>query len=156
MGILPSILSNMKSSETIVQTSADISYGKTTFKFDFEKGDFVTDVLGNVISTSDPKEVLSQVIDKILHDARYRYLAYPNDYGNEIQLILEQDEPFEVIKHELKRLYEEALIYHPLIESVSNFAATLEGDEIVCEFDVAGTNGAELHRKEASGKWTAI
>ncbi len=155
MGILPSILSNMDASETIVQTSTDIPRGKTTFKFDFEKGDFVTDVLGNVISTSDPEEVLEQVVDKILHDTRYRYLAYPNYYGNEIQLILDQDEPFEVIECELKRLYEEALIYHPLIESISNFIAEMKGDRIICEFDVTGTSGATIHRLEVVGQWTA-
>lgn len=156
MGILPSLLSTLEPAETIVQTSAEGPYGKTTFKFDFEKGDFETDVLGNVISTSDPTEILEQVVNKILHDARYRYLAYPNDYGNEIQLILEQDEPYEVVECELKRLYEEALIYHPLIKSMTNFTATLEGDEILCEFDVTGMNGIQVHRKEVVGEWKAI
>lgn len=155
MGILPSLFSEMKPSKTIVQTSANAPNGKTTFKFDFEKGDFETDVMGNVISTSDPAEVLEQVVNKILHDTRYRYLAYPNDYGNEIQLILEQDEPYEVIECELKRLYREALVYHPMISGISNFSSRLDGDQIICEFDVTGTSGAELHRKEVAGKWTA-
>lgn len=156
MGILPEILGSVDTKQTIIETNSENPYGKTTFKFDFKSGDFVTDVMGNVVKTNAPEEVLNQVVNKILHDTRYRFLAYPDDYGNEIQLIFEQDEPFEVIECELKRLYEEALIYHPIIESVENFEASFSNDEITSTFDVVGVTGIVVRRTEVSNKWKAI
>lgn len=156
MGILPTILNDVDGiKETIRQKEAENASGKTTFKFDFSKNEFVTDVMGNVLTTNDPEEVLGEVVDKILHDQRYKHLIYPSSYGNEIDTALEQDDPFEVLECELKRLYTEALVYHPMIASISDFTASYNGDVITCSFTVTGTNGASIQREGVS-KWKRV
>lgn len=122
--------------------------GKKTFKFDFEKNEFVTDVMGNAIMTDNPNELLEQVVNKILHDRRYKNLIYPDSYGNEVDLILNQDDPYEVVECELRRVFTEALAYHPLIASLSNFEIKAEGDMILCEFVVNGIDGTSVHHVE--------
>lgn len=147
MRILPFAAGQLDSNITI-KTSEDIILGKSTFRFDFNKNEFVTDVMGNVIKTTNAKEMLEQVVEKILHDRRYKNLIYPNYYGNEIGFILEQDDPLEIVECELKRVYTEALIYHPLIQSVDNFFFHNEEDKIFCEFVVYGVDGVTVKKTE--------
>lgn len=141
MGILPQ---SSEISNTTVKTYKDSLLGKYTFKFDFEKNEFVTDVMDNVITISNANEILEQVVNKILHDRRYKNLIYPNSYGNEIDLILNQDDPYEVVECELRRVYIEALEYHSMIESISDFSASYEGDTITCKFVVNGVDGTSV------------
>ncbi len=147
MGILPRASENI-SSDVTIKTYKDNLIGKRTFQFDFDKNEFVTDVMGNVIMTKSANEVLKQVVDKILHDRRYKNLIYPDSYGNEKDLVLNQDDPFEVVECELRRIYTEALVYHPLIKSLSDFTITQNGEKIVCEFTVNGVDGTEIQKKE--------
>ncbi len=147
MGILPLSTKQIDSSVTI-KTHKDDILGKRTFRFDFEKNEFITDVMNQVRMTTSDNERLEQVVEKILHDRRYKNLIYPDYYGNEIELILNQDDPFEIISCELKRVYTEALIYHPFIESVSDFLISNDNDKITCEFVVHGVNGTTVQRVE--------
>lgn len=147
MGILP-LSAGQIDSGTTIKTYKDNILGKHTYKFDFEKNEFVTDVMGNVLTTSNPNEMLEQVVNKILHDRRYKNLIYPDYYGNELDLILSQDDPFEIVECELKRVYTEALVYHPLIESLSDFEISNDGDKVTCEFIVHGVDGTVVHRTE--------
>jgi len=147
MGILPE-LSEKITADTTIKTYKDSLIGKQTFKFDFEKNEFVTDVMGNAIMTNNPNELLEQVVNKILHDRRYKNLIYPDSYGNEVDLILNQDDPYEVVECELRRVFTEALVYHPLIASLSNFEITGEGDMIFCEFVVNGIDGTYSRHRE--------
>lgn len=147
MGILPELSEKIKINTTI-KTYKDSLIGKKTFQFDFEKNEFVTDVMENVTMTSNPNEFLEQVVNKILHDRRYKNLIYPDSYGNEIDLIMNQDDPYEIVECELRRVYTEALTYHPLITSLSNFEIKVEGDMIFCEFIVNGVDGTSVHHVE--------
>ncbi len=147
MGILPELSEKIMSDMTI-KTYKDSIIGKKTFQFDFEKNEFVTDVMGNVMMTDNPNEILRQVVNKVLHDQRYKNLIYPDSYGNEIDLILNQDDPYEVVECELRRTYTEALAYHPLIASLSNFEIREDGDKIYCEFVVNGVDGTSVHHAE--------
>ena len=130
MGILPLSTKQIDSSVTI-KTHKDDILGKRTFRFDFEKNEFITDVMNQVRMTTSDNERLEQVVEKILHDRRYN-----------------QDDPFEIISCELKRVYTEALIYHPFIESVSDFLISNDNDKITCEFVVHGVNGTTVQRVE--------
>lgn len=141
MGILPQ---SSEISSTTIKTYKDTLQGKHTFKFDFENNEFVTDVMDNVITTSNANEMLEQIVNKILHDRRYKNLIYPDSYGNEIDLILNQDDPYEVVESELRRVYAEALEYHPLIENISDFTASYERDTIICKFVVNGVDGTSV------------
>lgn len=149
MSILPQIYNDVSAIQGNIITKNQEKYaGKRTYKFDFEKGEFEVDIVGNVIKTKSPEQLLKQVVDKILHDMRYRYRIYPDYYGNELSYILSQDDPFDVLKCEIERVYIEALAYHPLIENVSNFRISNEDDKVFCIFTVTGNNGAMLNVSE--------
>lgn len=145
MGILPQ---SSEIKDTTINTYKDNLIGKRTFKFNFEKNEFVTDVMGRSVITNNPEEVLEQVVNKVLHDRRYKNIIYPDSYGNEIDTVLEQDDPFEVVECELQRVYSEALIYHSLIENIAHFSASYEGDKIICEFIVIGIDGTQIKKVE--------
>lgn len=136
MGILPELASNIE--ENIIETYEDKLSEKKTFQFDFEKKEFIIDTMGNVMITSTPSEMLFQIVNKILQDRRYKNIIYPESYGNELNHILEDDEPLEIVQCELQRCYEEALLYHPFIQSLSEFRIVLEQDIIYCRFVVRG------------------
>lgn len=118
---------------------------RPTYKFDFRKGDFATDLSGNMILLENEKDIIKEIIQKILHDERYKNLAYSNNYGNEIKIVLEQDEDFEIIACELQRVYKEALESHHLIESITDFSAIQENDKIYCKFYVNSINGKKIY-----------
>lgn len=153
MGILPAILYELNAENTIIETDNIKNEIKKTFKFNFETMEFETDTMNNVLQTSTPEEVLHQVVSKVLHDTRYKYLAYPNDYGSEIQLIFQDEEPMEVIECELERLYEEALLYHPLIDRIEDFETVIEESQLFVTFLIYSTNGAILYVKREVEGW---
>jgi hypothetical protein len=122
--------------------------------FDFDKGEFYLDATNKarVRSTTDGREILTQVVQKILHDTRYRYLAYPNSYGNEVESVIAEDYPREVLESELQRVYTEALIYHPLIQDVRDFSFEQEDEKLFCSFTVVGINEIILQMREDVSK----
>lgn len=121
---------------------------KRTFSFDFEAGEFALDTMNRVRTVNEGREVLVQIVSKILNDTRYKYLAYSAQYGNEVQALIAQDYPHEIMESELKRVITEALIYHPLIKDVRNFSFEGEGDTIFCSFEVVGINDIILQMQK--------
>lgn len=156
MGILPELFMDIENAgtDTIIEESEENYGDKKTFRFNFESGEFETDVAGTVLTTSSSEELLMQAVDKILHDARYKYLIYSDNYGNEVDYILAQDDPPEVVEMELKRVYTEALIYHPLISNVGNFEFENDGDCMYCNFVVEGRYGDRVKFREEVKTWT--
>lgn len=155
MGILPTFLSAVEEiQDTIIEKSEDNLAKKRTFKFDFQAGEFQTDAAGNVLMTSTSEELLKQTVDKILHDSRFKYLIYSDDHGNEVDYILAQDDPPEIVEMELKRVYTEALIYHPLISGVSDFSFEHDGDAMYCDFIVEGKYGDSIPYREEVEDWS--
>lgn len=121
---------------------------KRTFVFDFETGEFVLDTTNRVRSATQEKDILVQIVDKILHDPRYKRLAYSSSYGNEVDALIQQDFHREIFESEYKRVITEGLIYHPLIEEVRNFVFSGELDTLYCEFTVVGVKGVTIQRRE--------
>lgn len=148
--ILPGALLSADADQvaTVIQTEERYT-PKRTPVFDFDAGEFRTNSLNIVAMTDDPNETLKAVVEKILHDDRYKYLAYDASYGNEVRAMLAEDYPFEIIQAELQRLYTEALIYHPAIRGISDFSAQpgSGGDSISVTFTVHGTAGVDYTEK---------
>lgn len=138
MSILPDSFIQIDDLENIVTEITEEPEYKKTYAFDYEKGDFVTDSMNRIVEINTPGNVLTEVVNKILHDARYKYLIYSSDYGNEIDSLLKQDEEYEIFALELERIYEESLIYHPLIESISEFSIERQDDKVFCKFYING------------------
>lgn len=59
MGILPELLTNIEKAgvNAIIEESEESYDDKKTFRFDFETGDFETDIAGNVLVTSSSEEL---------------------------------------------------------------------------------------------------
>jgi hypothetical protein len=138
MSILPESLLNT-ANNVIITKQAEMP--KKTFIFDFDKKEFVTDTMGNVVTAINNESIVRGVIEKIFNDARYRYLIYDNTYGNEIGDLIAQDEPREVFDTEIKRLIREALVYHPFIKDVTDINVTYEGESAFASFVVESADG---------------
>lgn len=148
MGILPQILSEIEEEENTINEVTSESYEeKRTYKFNFERGDFETNVVGEVLKTTTTREILKETVDKILHDARYKYLIYSDSHGNELDYILEQDYTQEELELELQRIYTEALLYNELISDVYDFEFEFMEDRVECSFIVEGKYGDLLTYK---------
>ena len=142
MSIFPhSAIADQAAASSVFQSQAQ---GRQTFRFDFMKNEFVTDMMGRVALTKNDRDLLEETIEKILHDERYKYLAYSAAHGNEVGHILSLDLPQDILFSELKRVYCEALIYHPLIQDVRGFSANQQGDKLFVEFTVVGVNNVEI------------
>ena len=63
-------------------------------------------------------------------------MAYSNNYGNEINTLVGRYLEKELLKSELKRMIEEALLCNPYILNISNFEVGQQGAKVVCEFGV--------------------
>lgn len=96
--------------------------------FDFEKGEFVTDLDGAVVTVTGA-EAVKMVIQKAMNTARSVYLIYADNeysendhiYGHEITDVMTRaDLSEQTRKSEIKRAITEALVYDPWIVSVEN------------------------------------
>ncbi|WP_332648903.1 DUF2634 domain-containing protein [Lysinibacillus sp. 54212] len=93
--------------------------------FDWEKGDFIRDMQGNVKTVSGA-EAVQHITMKALNTIRGVYLIYADldnedlhhKYGSDVDLVKKQDISDEVKLEEMKRAIVEALIYDPWITDV--------------------------------------
>lgn len=67
---------------------------------------------------------------------RFTYVAYSTDYGQEIYTLIGRYLSGELLKSELKRFIEEALLCNPYITSLSDFDITRKGAKVICNFSV--------------------
>ena len=67
---------------------------------------------------------------------RFTYVAYSTDYGQEIYTLIGRYLSGELLKSELKRFIEEALLCNPYITSLSDFDITRTGSKVICNFSV--------------------
>ena len=80
---------------------------------------------------------------KTLHrqTARYEYRAYSNNYGNEINSLFGRHLKKSLLKSELKRFIEEALLINPYIKKISNLNFSKTGSKIDATFTVSTVYG---------------
>ena len=88
-------------------------------------------------------EALKIWIIKALHrqTSRYTYRAYSNQYGNEITKLFGRSLKNSLLKSELKRYIEEALLVNPYIKKISNFSFAKEGSKVNAVFTVTTVYG---------------
>lgn len=90
------------------------------YAYDFENNRLKKDSEGKTYLVHG-NEALRIWIYKALKTERYRYVAYTDDYGSEIDGLIGSSRPMEVLKLELQRVIIEALIYNPYILAVHDF-----------------------------------
>lgn len=123
-------------------TSIVQDLGKT-FLYDFKRRDFILKN-GKPVEVSGIKGI--QVwIEKVLRTQKFRWTIYENvDYGTTIEdLIIGYSYPMSFLESELKREITEALLKHPMIDSLTDWDFMREKDKLKVIFTVNlkdGTN----------------
>ncbi|GKU79283.1 DUF2634 domain-containing protein [Paenibacillus sp. L3-i20] len=121
--------------------------------FDWEQGEFATDLTGRVKMATGALAV-EQIILKAQHTIRGLFLVYAADpevvgikghtYGSDLREIRKSDLPLAAKHSELERAIKEAVIYDPWIRNVSEITIThrsLDEAEITATIDhIYGTD----------------
>ena len=76
-----------------------------------------------------------------IQTSRYEHRAYSNDYGNEITKLFGRHLKDTLLKAELKRYIEEALLVNPYIKGLSNFTFKKAGSVVDVTFSVLTVYG---------------
>lgn len=107
--------------ETDVEAdSAVVTFGRS-WKFDYDRGEFVTTPSGR-IATANPREAWVEWCEKAIRTPRYRHVIYSRDYGNELEDLLGSDHPRSVIESEVERMVTETLLADDRTGSVDRFS----------------------------------
>lgn len=82
-------------------------------------------------------------IKKVLNKetSRYSYRAYSPNYGNEITKLFGRNLKDSLLKSELKRYIEEALLVNPYIKKIENFEFQKNGSKVDVLFSVTTIYG---------------
>lgn len=112
-----------------------------TYKFDFDKGEFVFLVRNAV--TLMGIEALKQWIEKCIRTQLNRYAMYKGTgYGANIEdLVIGKSYRFDFAESELRRELETALLKHDYIYKLENFKSVRNGDTLNVEFTLTTKYG---------------
>jgi len=91
---------------------------------------------------------LEQAIFKVLNTEKFEYPIYSFSYGVELESLIGEDQIY--VKIEIKRRIRECLLQDSRIESVDNFKITVNGDQMLCKFDVISIYGELTISKEVN------
>jgi phage baseplate assembly protein W len=105
-----------------------------TYEFDFDNGE----VTGGMIDGAD---AIRQYVRKALSTPRFRHLIYTSSYGNQLEELVGQDLPTELLETEIPRIVSEALEYDDRIADVNDFVIDRQGDQLYVEFTVTTKDG---------------
>lgn len=118
--------------ERAVQVTAEAQPSRT-YALDLESGE-----VGGIV---DGKEAVRQFVRKAIATARFRFPIYSDQYGCELEDLIGQDVPLELLQTEIPRVIKEALIYDDRIRSVSDFVIERSGDVLSVSFSVETREG---------------
>lgn len=90
----------------------------------------------------DGEQALIQFVQKAILTPRFRYLIYNDQYGCEIDDLLGQDIPYELLESEISRFIKEALIYDDRILDVKDFVIRRESNQVFVTFTVLTKEGS--------------
>ncbi|AHM66847.1 phage protein [Paenibacillus polymyxa SQR-21] len=114
-----------------VVTETDVEPSRT-YALDLDSG-----AVGGVI---DGREAIRQFILKAILTSRFHFSIYDEDYGCELEDLIGQDVPMELLETEIPRVITEALIYDDRIDDVYGFDITQEADNLFVSFFVDTDN----------------
>ncbi|MFK4304370.1 phage baseplate assembly protein W [Paenibacillus sp. RC254] len=117
-----------------VVTETDVEPSRT-YALDLDSG-----AVGGII---DGREAIRQFILKAILTSRFHFSIYDEDYGCELEDLIGQDVPMELLETEIPRVITEALIYDDRIDDVYGFDITKEADNLFVSFYV-DVDGEEI------------
>ncbi|MGE5704736.1 MAG: DUF2634 domain-containing protein [Clostridia bacterium] len=104
-----------------------------TYRLDLETGE--------ISGLIDGKEAIEQFISKAILTIRYNFPIYSADYGCEIQSLFGRGFHERMIRAEIVRMIQEAIMYDDRIKHVSEFDMTADNDEVSVSFQVDTVEG---------------
>ena len=96
----------------------------------------------------DGLNALEQAIYKMLNTEQYEHSIYSFSYGIELDSLVGKDRSY--VQIELKRRIMECLFQDERITEVDNFIYVVNGDEMLCTFDVVSIFGELTITKEVN------
>lgn len=107
----------------------------TEYAWDFQNDCFIYEDGKHKIVTEN--EALKVWIYKVLKTERWRYRAYDNAYGIELEQFIGAYTNNKDSSTELEQYIKEALIINPYIKSIDDISASIDGDEL--SYDISLT-----------------
>ncbi|NPV52224.1 MAG: DUF2634 domain-containing protein [Firmicutes bacterium] len=116
-----------------------VSFGRS-WRFDFDKGEFVLTPTGRV-AESEGADAWLEWCQKALMTARYRYMVYSRSYGQEFEELIGRHLTREANESEIRRIATECLMVDPRTASVGNFTFQWDGDTVYFTCEVSNVRG---------------
>lgn len=120
------------------------------YAFDFENNCLMKNEAGQNYYVYQ-NEALKIWIYKALMTARYRHLAYTDDFGNEMFDLISESINQDVLLLELKRFITEALMYNEYIRELNSFEFEINGSEVKVTFTVISVYGDMQYEQIMTG-----
>lgn len=95
----------------------------------------------------DGQSAIQQTVAKVLRTSRYRFLVYDDEYGSELEDVISQNLPFELLELEIPRAIKEALTVDDRIEDVVDFVISQDGNALYITFRVITVSGDEFNEE---------
>lgn len=95
----------------------------------------------------DGQSAIQQTVAKAIRTARYRFLVYDDEFGSELEDIISQNLPFELLELEIPRAIKEALTVDDRIDDVVDFVISQDGDALYITFRVVTVSGDEFNEE---------
>ena len=118
------------------------SYGSTV-RFDFETHEFILSPTGKQTSLTG-SDAWAEWCVKAMATERYNYLVYSHEYGEEIDTLLGQSMPHEVVESEIRRMTKECLLLDKRTASIDNFQFEWINDGVIFSCQITNTLGDSL------------
>ena len=118
--------------DRVIQTNPT-SRPTKTYKLNFDTG--------RMYGTVDGKDALKQFIYKTIITTRFRFPIYNDQYGCELEDLIGEDIPFELLKSDVSRVIKDALIYDDRINEINDFTVIKENDKLFISFTVDSIYG---------------
>lgn len=116
-----------------------VKFGRS-WRFDYEKGDFVTTPTGKIAACTGVEAWL-EWCNKTLRTERYTYVAYSRSYGQQFEELIPRNLSRRANESEIVRLTREALKTDPRTDKVAAFAFQWEGEQCYFQCEVTNVRG---------------
>lgn len=134
--LLPELAKNKEESMAVVDLPMLQEYA-----FDLEKNEFKLRNGKHYLVSGN--EALKIWVKKALMTERFRYDAYSNGYGSELESLIGAVLTNSERQSEIKRMIIEALMVNPYIVSIDNIEIVFDGSKLIANIELTSIYGKE-------------
>lgn len=136
---MPNLFPITENDDHTERQERQVQFGRS-WRFDYEKGDFVTSPTGKVMGCSGTDAWLEWCKKAIL-TKRYRHLVYSRNHGQELDDLISRHLTREANELEIKRMVTETLMVDPRTSGVGNFTFRWEGEKCFFTCEITNVRG---------------